>query len=213
MKAPTLDTVKDRLRLVLLLDACEAADLTPIPLMRFHALAFLANVLSPVWSIESYDGKILKRKEGPFYPELQRELDLLVGLGLVSICNVGTHADNGVNRLHGAFSLNSQRCEDLLSTASTFHSESTLRTFFRRLTFASSRLRAQLESVVGSDATWSDPRTGTGDIVDFSEWSRANYSAYAALAFDSVAKAPKSSIANKLQLYLRFLEKKALHDS
>jgi hypothetical protein len=91
------------LRLVLLLDACEAADLAPIPVSRLHAFAFLANILAPVWSEHSFDGKILKRSGGPFYPELQRDLDRLVGLGIATVHDVGHVKERGRWRLEICF--------------------------------------------------------------------------------------------------------------
>lgn len=112
----------DRLRLVLLLDACEAADLTPVPVMRLHALAFLANVLAPIWSVESYDGKILKRRGGPFYPELQKQLDRLVGLGFVTIHGVRHINDDGRWRLDGSFAVNTNATAHIIEAARLFSS-------------------------------------------------------------------------------------------
>jgi hypothetical protein len=169
----------DRLRLLLLLDACEAADLAPVPVMRLHALAFLSNVLSPIWSAESYDGKILKRRGGPFYPELQRQLDRLVGLGLVAVHDVRHVEEEGKWRIEARFSLMPGMAQPL-------------------------------EDLVKFDATWSDARTGVGDVIDFAEWRRANYSAFAARMFENLsAKGATIGRGDKLHLYMRFLERKA----
>lgn len=200
----------DRLRLMLLLDACEAANITPIPVMRIHALAFLANVLGPIWSVESYDGKILKRKGGPFYPELQAELDRLVGLGLVEIRGVRHDEENGRWRLEGEFSLNGAMSHGLIETARLFSAERKVIVFMRRLAFAAARLSHPLESVVAFDAIWSDQRTGTGDVIDFSEWRNANYSALVGDRFENtVPKGIRVSRGDKLQLYMSFLERSA----
>jgi len=204
------DQLTDRLRLVLLLDACEAANLTPIPVRRFHALAFLANVLAPIWSVGSYDGKILKRKGGPFYPELQKQLDRLVGLGFVAVSGVRHVNEEGQWRLEGSFGLNSSMTAEIVSTAKLFHSERASMEFLRRLAFAASRLKEPLENLVLFDVTWSDGRTGTGDVIDFSEWKAANYSAFAANTFDKVAPHGLSAgRGDKIQLYMRLLERKA----
>ncbi len=203
-------SLSNSLRLVLLLDACEAADLTPIPVSRFHALAFLANILAPVWSEHSFDGKILKRSGGPFYPDLQRELDRLVGLGIASVHNVGHVKERGRWRLEGAFALNDRRAKSVIEFSDAFESERATRDFFRRLAFASSRLKTPVEQLVFQDVTWSDQRTGTGDVIDFSEWQIANYSASAAQYFERVSpRGVRMSRGDKLQLYMHLLERRA----
>jgi hypothetical protein len=201
--------LSDRLRLVLLLDACESADLAPVPITRLHALAFLANVLSPIWSVQSYEGKILKRKGGPFYPLLQRELDCLVGLGVATIHDVRHEEENGQWRLEGSFALSGRNACRVIERAKLFEAERGAITFLRRLAFACARIARPLEQLVSFDATWSDKRTGTGDVIDFSEWRHANYSAYAATFFEKVV--PKGigvSRGDKLQLYMRLLERR-----
>ena len=39
--------IRRRVRILMLLDAADYSVISPIPLRRFHALAFLADVLSP----------------------------------------------------------------------------------------------------------------------------------------------------------------------
>lgn len=102
-----LPRLRRRGRLILLLDAAERAAVTPLSSRRLHAFAYLADVLSPVWDLPAFDGKILKIDGGPHYPDLQDELDHLVVLGLVEVSNlqyVG-RGDHGA-RLEGDYSLN-----------------------------------------------------------------------------------------------------------
>lgn len=200
----------DRLRLLMLLDACEAANLAPVPVMRLHALAFLANVLAPIWSLKSHDGKVLKRRGGPYYPELQHELDILVGIGMATVHDVAHVFEDQVWRIEGAFSLNSERADSFLSLTSAFSDERKNQAFFRKLAFALARSETPIEQLVSFDATWADKRTGTGDVIDFSEWKLANYSTYAADYFSRVAT-PNITLqqGEKLQLYVRLLERRA----
>lgn len=208
--SPAPSEFADRLRLILLLDACEAASLTPIPVMQFHALAFLANVLSPVWSVESYDGKILKRDDGPYYPELQTELDRLIGLGLVTIRDVRYVNDSGRWRLEGAFGLNASLAQPVVEDAKEFADEREIIGFLRRLAFAVARLKAPIDQLIKFDSTWSDLRTGTGDVIDFSEWRIANYSAFTARLFDlQLPRNLPASRGDQVQLYLHLLAKRA----
>lgn len=80
-----LAVVKQRCRILLLLDSTERAGVAPLTGARLHALAYLADVLSPVWGLPPFDGKILKIEGGPHYPDIQREVDNLVVLGLVNV--------------------------------------------------------------------------------------------------------------------------------
>ena len=43
--------IRRRIRILMLLDAADYAVISPIPIPRFHALAFLADVLSPIYTI------------------------------------------------------------------------------------------------------------------------------------------------------------------
>lgn len=203
------ESLNDRLRLILLLDAAEAADMTPIPLMRLHAFAFLANVLSPIWSVRSYDGKILKRRGGPFYPELQKELDRLVGLGFVEVSDVRYIEDEGQWGLGASFALRAKSTMPVIELTRSFRAEREASEFLRRLTFAASRLREPLEALVLFDATWSDRRTGVGSVIDFSEWREANYSAFAAQSFSTLGPSgPAIGRGEQLPLYLRYLQRR-----
>jgi hypothetical protein len=99
--------LRRRGRLLLLLDAAERAAITPLASTRLHAFAYLSDVLSPVWDLLAFDGKILKIDGGPHYPDLQEELDHLVVLGLVEVNDleyVG-RGENGA-RLEGKYALN-----------------------------------------------------------------------------------------------------------
>ena len=102
-----ISRLRRRGRLLLLLDAAERAGVTPLASARLHAFAYLSDVLSPVWDLPAFDGKILKIDGGPHYPDLQEELDHLVVLGLVEVSNleyVG-RGETGA-RLEGRYALN-----------------------------------------------------------------------------------------------------------
>lgn len=194
----------------MLLDACEAADMTPVPVMRLHAFAFLANLLAPVWSLRSHDGKILKRRGGPYYPDLQHELDILVGLGLVTVSGMTYVAEEGTCRLEGSFHLISERADPLIEHIKIFSDESGMSYFLRRLAFSLKRVQTPVEKLIAFDATWADDRTGTGDVIDFSEWKAANYTAYAASYFAKVAiPGFEPRQGERLQLYVHLLERRA----
>src|ERR1700722_19243301 len=102
-----LQSLRQRARVIQLVDAAERAGITPIPSRKLHAFAYLADVLSPVWNLPSFDGKILKLEGGPHYPDLQREMDRLVILGLLQISDM-TYVERGRDgaRLDASYALN-----------------------------------------------------------------------------------------------------------
>ena len=80
--------VKQQCRILLLLDAAERVGIVPLASERLHAFTYLADVLSPVWGLAPFDGKIYKSEGGPHFPDIQEELDHLVVLGLVEVSNL-----------------------------------------------------------------------------------------------------------------------------
>ena len=83
-----LEKLKQRVRALLLVDASEQVGISPISSHHLHAFAYLADVLSPVWELEPFEGKVYKTDGGPHYPELQDELDSLIVMGLLEVSNV-----------------------------------------------------------------------------------------------------------------------------
>ena len=102
-----LTKLKQRCRVLLLLDASERVGIAPLASPRLHAFAYLADVLSPVWDLVPFDGKVYKAERGPHYPDLQDELDSLVVLGLVQVSNLRYDAtDEDGARITGSYGLN-----------------------------------------------------------------------------------------------------------
>ena len=92
-----VEKLKQRIRALLLIDASERAGISPISTDHLHAFAYLADVLSPVWELEPFEGKVYKTDSGPHYPELQDELDTLIALGLIEVSNI-EYVDRGEDR-------------------------------------------------------------------------------------------------------------------
>lgn len=78
-----LTRIKHRVRLTQLLRAADHAALAPIDMGKLHAFAYLADILSPVWQLRPFEDVVGRTKRPPYYPDFQRELDLLVAMGLV----------------------------------------------------------------------------------------------------------------------------------
>ena len=198
-----------RLRLVVLIHTAERAGLSPLPIMHLHTFAYLSNVLAPVWEMPVMDGKLLKRRGGPFYPALQADLDNLVGMGVAVISNLGHVLDQQNRwRLEGSYLLNRQFADRILRQMAEFEEERRLFGFLQELAFALSALSDEdLGKATTEDATYSDPIIDFGNVVDFAEWQFKNYSANAAEQFEGLLPGGvRANSGEKIHLYLRHLQ-------
>lgn len=205
-------SIRRRVRLIILLKASAEAGMDPLPTLRLHLVAYLANVLSPVWDMPSVDGAVLKRRGGPFYPDLQRDLDRLVGLGVVRVTNL-RHIrldDNDHYRLEGSYRLNAEFADPILNHLQSMPGEAAAAIFLRELVLALSALSdEEIDRAVTEDATYADPRVGQDNIIDFSDLSRTNYSATAAEKVGSlVPTGAVVSASEKVHLYVRHLQRR-----
>lgn len=208
MSADT-EALRRKVRLVMLLDAAEAAGLAPIRILRLHTFAYLSNVLAPVWDMPILNGAVLKRSGGPFYPDLQHDLDRLVGTGVASISGMSHVQDEAKRwRLEGSYRLRRSLAEPILKALESFPDERRLNTFIGELGYALSSLSDdELDQAVSEDATYSDPMTANDNVIDFSEWRERNYSANAAERFDSFIQGGVTP-GEKIHLYVRHLHRR-----
>ena len=191
-------------RLLAMLYAIEAAGLSPVPVMELHSFAFLANVLSPIWNLPPRTRSAKRRRGGPYFPDLQADVDQLIGRGLVQIHQLEHVRDwDGKWLLDGSFTLEFSVSHGLIEALKSFPDERDLCGLFDELAFAFAQLSPKERlTIIGEDATYTDNRTGEGAIIDFAQWRQANYSAAAANFFDRVMPdAQAASPAEKLHLY------------
>lgn len=204
-------TIVRRARILMLLEAAEHAGLTPIPVLELHTFAYFANVLSPIWDLLPQERSILRRRGGPYYPELQDDIDALVGRCLVSIEGLRHVEDEeGRWRLEGKFSIADDGATTITATLRAFQDELRLFGFYRELAFALASVPDdQRGGAAAEDATYGDERFGDGAIIDFAEWKQANYSENAAHFFDRVMpEGRRTTPAQKLHLYARHLQRR-----
>jgi hypothetical protein len=156
------------------------------------------------------NGAVLKRHGGPFYPDLQHDLDRLVGLGVAVIMNVSHVRDETKRwRLEGSYQLNRHFADPILSQLAGFEEEARLGSFVLELGYALAALSDQeLDRAISEDATYSDPRTTVDNVIDFDEWRERNYTANAAEQFDRVISGGYASPGEKLHLYVRHLQRR-----
>ena len=204
----SFDDLRRRVRLLLLLDGSERAGIAPMQVHRLHTYAYLSNVLAPVWKADVFDGRLLKRRSGPFYPALQRDLDRLVGLGLVTISDLAHTVDrDGQWRLAGAFSLNRRLAENVLAEINRLPEERNLSAFLLEMAYALSALTdSELDDLPSEDPTYADANISYGNVVDFGEWRTLNYSANAAQHFASLSD--HATLGDLVHLYVRHLRRR-----
>lgn len=199
---------REQVRVVVLLAAAERAGLAPLDVQALHSLAFISDVLAPVWGLRPTQGKLLKRRGTPFYPELQRDVDALVGLGVISITDVDHELDGeGQWRLRGRFQLKTEVAQPILGAIRAFDDEALIQDSVVELAQALAALPpSSLDETALEDATYADVLVGPGNVLDFAEWQDRNYSANAANRLgESAPTAVRLSAAERVNLYVRHL--------
>lgn len=197
--------------LLLVLNAAERAGITPLDVEQLHRFAYLANCLSPVYDLPSADGKILKYKRGPFYPDLQWDVDRFWAMGLVD--RRGAHP---VQDEHGwwfaASYVLSKAGFGAVKTVLQSPRQARMSSFLGELAVAYAFLSdAGRSDAALADATYADTRYSNDDLIDFGEWDsavQANRSVATAEAFDRVVPGHHAlSKRDRLHLYLRHLDR------
>lgn len=199
------------IRVLVLLDALARVGLSPTDAKALHELAYLANVLSPVFDLLPLDAKLLKRPTGPYYPELQQAIDRLVGRGLVDALGLraALDTDDSRYRVIARYRLRRQHVQNALDRHEQIYQPEAQ--FLRELASAYSALTdAQIGVASRYDARYADTSVDFNDVIDFGEWRSParNFSRNAAMAF-----APGRGLepAERLYLYLEHLGGKVAH--
>jgi hypothetical protein len=207
--------MKRKARILLLLDAAERAAATPLSSRRLHAFAYLADVLSPVWNLPAFDGKILKLEGGPFYPDLQDEIDQLAVDGFLEVRNLRyVGRGRGGARVEGDYTLRygfSALDEILRRLGAAGEVDAfdpldfKLHDFLSELAGALATISNEgIDRAASADVTY---RSGSGvnNIVDFAAWASdpwaSNPSWRAAERFQSFLP-PDANLSDGEKLYL-----------
>ncbi|QQM31717.1 hypothetical protein JET14_05985 [Martelella lutilitoris] len=200
-----------RARLLQMFLALEKTGGTPIDTISLHSFAFFANVLSPLWDLYPLEGSVLKDGESPYFPALQKELDRLVGLGLVEVVALKSGEEN---QLHAEFRLRYESAEKALDLIRVLPDEAEVEAFLLELADAFVEIRPELrDDAARLDAAYSDPGVAEGRVVDFAEWvspTRGNASWNTAQKFQQyVEEGVTLNRAEKLVMYMRLMQRRA----
>jgi len=198
-------------RVLVLLDALARVGLVPTWARALHELAYLANVLSPVFDLMPFDAKLLKRSSGPYYPELQLAIDHLVGGALVDALSVEYRylEDDKRYSVVASYRLRRSLVQAALDRHTEVSPEEAL--FMRELASAYSVLSDEQLGRAGlEDARYADRSVDVDNVIDFGEYASPskNFSRNAALAF---AAGRRLEPAERLYLYLDHLRVRVSH--
>ena len=219
-----LAVVKQRCRILLLLDSTERAGVAPLTGARLHAFAYLADVLSPVWGLQPFDGKILKIDGGPHYPDIQREVDRLVVLGLVNVRDLHyIERPDGGARIDGLYELrfDSKHLFPILTALGAGPELDALdprdgkaHRFLVDLAGALATLPDdEIDVAATVDATYANEVIGESNIVDFRSWPAEGLSANRSVAVTErfrhfLPDGAGLSSGERLYLYAAYLGKR-----
>lgn len=196
-----------QVRILLLLDGAADAGLEPVPLPILHTLAYLSNALAPVWNLQPFDGKILKRRRSPFYPTLQWDVDHLVGKGIIKVHDIRYNEYDGQWSIDASYSLNEPIASKIFKAIDDVAYEPKLKMFCSELAQAVAALPYDLLSeILGEDASYGDPTIEVSNVVNFGEGRSVNFTSNAAEAFR-----PDLSLtpSERVHMYVQHLQDRA----
>jgi hypothetical protein len=198
----------------MLLDAADYAVIAPIATARFHAFAYLADVLSPIYDLSALTDLVFKKRVGPYFPELQWELDRLIGIGLVEVCELRPVVQADRTYLDASYSLRREITDPLLNIVHNDETFAALRDFFREVAGALGGVpEDDLDATTRADVTWETGHAGT--VVDYADWRARNYSKLSADRIEELTgeqfgrPGMRLSPGAKVNLYVHYLRRAA----
>ena len=213
MAVPSESDIRIRARVLQIMAALERAGATPISNRDLHAVAYLANVLSPLWDVEPLETSVLKDRDGPRSSALEHEVDLCIGLGLILVDALRADPETPA-RLDATSRLNAKVARPILADISILPDEQMVEKYLNELAFAFVEIKpGSRDDAALQDASWSNPAVAEGRIVDFGEHAEraaVNPTYNAAQAFQRFApEGVKLDRAEKLLMYVRLLKRRA----
>lgn len=179
---------------------------TPISATQLHVSLYLANTLASLFDVHRVRGRVLKRGEFPFYPDVQHEINQLSFNGVLKIESVdfGTKGQMTPHLGLGPKGLEIYR---LLLTGSPDASRTAR--LFRELVSACFGKFLDATSAIGPiDANYGSNLVLEGEVVDFSEWNDENKNMEVAHYLLSRLRAMRPQAARDgVRLYCDYLDK------
>jgi hypothetical protein len=147
-------------------------------------MAYLSNTLAPVWNLAPFDGKLLKRKGGPYYPELQWDLDRLVGKGIARVSDIHYVQNDHRWEIEARYRLEPVYATRVIEQVHATGFQPEMVRFFYEIADAIAMLPSNhVGPAFLFDATYGDPSVDYQNVVDFAEGRQKNFAANAARTF------------------------------
>lgn len=200
-------TMRRMLRLLAILQCAADGGLSPLPGSAIHTIAYLTDALSPVWGLPILDALVLKQRTRPNFPALQRDLDSMVGRGMVGVERIEVSESSGdVSPVRASYRLTELSAPAISVLAASEYFRDEVR-FVREVTYASSRIEPdQLADLGNVDATYSDPFKDVGSVIEIGQsTSTHRSSAEVAQRFRELAPDSNLTDAQLVHLYMRHL--------
>ncbi len=195
------------IRLLSILRCAHNTGFEPVPGTAIHTIAYLADALSPVWGLPLLDAHVLKNRTRPNFPALQRDLDVLVGRGVVEVHDLTTSPKaDSESPIGASFSLTLLAAPSLgLILASEYFRRQF--NFVREVTFAAAALGPEgLASIGTVDASYADPFADVGSVIELGQASTSGRTtAEVAEKFRVLAPDADLTDAQLVHLYMRHL--------
>ncbi|MDX8143946.1 hypothetical protein SK854_17640 [Lentzea sp. BCCO 10_0061] len=134
-----------------------------------HTVAYFADALAPIWNIPVLESRLLKKVDVPSNPEIQADIDSLVGRGVLMPSSVHYLTVSSGRRIDAKYALNPTFSARILAAISSDEQFSRELSFVLEVTLALSGLGISgMNQAVLVDATYSDPLVDFGSVVDLS---------------------------------------------
>jgi hypothetical protein len=196
--------LRGRLWVLLAMDACDRGGISPIPKDRFHRLIFLSNCLAQVFGADPPAKRIIKYKRGPFYPDIQWQIDRLVTMQWVDLHGLLLEQDQYGAWLDADYQISGQGIKIAETFSRTPLGQSTA-AYIDELVFGFARLDLRrLDDIPLNELNWRP--AGEGALITFED-ADANLAVRKTAEFQHLApEVLTNRLREQVQLYLRYIE-------
>lgn len=208
-----VEQIKHRVRLIQLLTAAEQAALTPISLDKLHAFAYLADILSPVWNLRPFQDRIGRTGQPPYYPDLQRQIDILVGMGMVEPSGLSYVLDEKKNaRFSASYALRfeSSHFSEIANALEQDDESRQEQTYLDALANALASLPdEEISQAASHDLIYERSSIDNADYIELNMVTEHSLSALAVASFDEAFPSSRLTPARRLYMYANYLGRRA----
>jgi hypothetical protein len=198
--------VRARTWVLLAIDACDRAGLVPISKIRFHRMIFLSNCLAEIFQASPPVKRVLKYKRGPFYPDVQWQLDRLTAMGLINISDLLIEKDDHGPWMEANYLIARSGIDvvEKIKTTPLGHSTSA---YIDELVFAFARLSERnVDQVALNELNYVAPGIAVGALISFED-AKSNIALRKTEEFERLApEILVTRFREQIQLYLRYIE-------